>query len=199
MSRNIILVTWPDSAKAYQEYSELKRANISGIQQAVIIERKEDGKLAINEGDSNTIGIKSLGGGLIGMLVGVIAGPLGMLLGFTTGALFGSIFDIKDISEDSTILSKLSQSFKLGTTGLLLDIEEEDTTAVDAYFAAKNATLQRWSYDEVKAEVEASISAWEQVNATAEQAIKEQKKAEHAEKRKEKWAEFKEKLHLKNL
>lgn len=196
MARQIVVVTWQDSAQVYQEYSQLKHANIAGIHQAAIVERGTDGKIVIKEGDSAHIGALAIDGGLIGLIIGILAGPLGMLLGFSTGALFGAILDLNHAHKDSSTLAQISAKFPINRTGIVIDIEESDETLVNAYFAAKGGSIQRWSYAEVQAEVEASVVAWEAVNLQVDSILREQKKAEHAEKRKKKWEEFKAKHHL---
>lgn len=194
MSRQIILVTWEEDARAYQEYSGLKTANIDNINQAFVIERREDGRIALNEGRKDEAGVATFGGGMLGTLVGILGGPLGMLLGFSAGVLFGALYEAREIGKDGSIIGQISQRLSIGKTALIIDIDEQDEVLIDAYFAAKDGMVQRWGYDMVEAEIEATVQTWEQINQEAERVIKDKRKQEHAAQRKHQWEEFKNKV-----
>lgn len=197
MKHNILLATWNDSAKAYESFTQLKKADIGNINQAMIVERTVDGSFKIQDGSDNTTGENTLDGGLIGSLIGILGGPLGLLLGFSTGALIGSLADLDQGTDDQAVLSKISQALPIGSTGLILNIQEDNEQLANDYFAQSGATLLRWDYDEVEAEIEASVESWEQANRQANAALKEQKKAENKANRQAKWNDFKAKFHKK--
>lgn len=194
MAHHILLATWSESSKVYENFTQLKNAQIINIKQALIIERLPNGSFKIHDRDGNDVDANTWTGGLFGSLIGILGGPLGVLLGFTTGALIGSLSDADQYDESAAVLSKISQSLPVGSTALFLDVEEQDERLADDYFKANNAVLYRWDYDEVESEIEASVQTWEEVNRLANAALKEQKKEENKEKRKKKWNEFKAKF-----
>ncbi len=198
MTHHILLATWSESSKSYQAFSELKNNPIDNINQSVIIERLEDGRFKVNDQNSDALDANTWGGGFLGSLLGILGGPLGILLGFTTGALVGSLFDADQNSDDLAVLSKISQALPVGTTGLFIDINEQDEKFADDFFNKNGATLYRWNYDEVEAEIEASVETWEEANRQANIALKEKKKAENKEKRQKKWQDFKAKFQSQN-
>ena len=126
MSHNVLLATWTDSAKAYESFSKLEESTFSGINRYLVIERQSDGKIKINDSDDNNAGTNTFGGSLIGSLVGILGGPLGVLLGFSSGALLGSLLDVNQDDKDQAVLSEISKALPVGTTGLLVDIDEDD-------------------------------------------------------------------------
>lgn len=195
MAHHILLATWNDSAKTYEIFTQLKNADIGNIHQAMIVERTADGSIKIQDETNNTAGENTIDGGLIGSLIGILGGPLGLLLGFSAGALIGSLVDLDQGTDDQAILAKISQALPIGSTGLILNIEENAEQLANDYFAQSEATLLRWDYDEVEAEIEASVESWEQANRQANAALRDQKKAENKAKRQEKWNEFKAKFH----
>ena len=194
MSHNILLVTWITSSKAYEAYSQVKNQITGNINQLAVIERQDDGKISINDGYSYTAGDNTVGGSIIGTLIGILGGPLGMLLGFSTGALIGSLADLDDADTDEAVLAEISKYLPIGSTGLIIDIEEQDENATDTLLRNLGATVYRWNYEVVEAEVEASIEAWEHANKEANKVLKEQRKEENKQKRQKKWADFKAKF-----
>ncbi|MPW45833.1 DUF1269 domain-containing protein [Acinetobacter guerrae] len=194
MSHNILLLTWDNSSKAYEAYSQVKNQITDNVYQLAVIERQTDGQLKVNDGYSYTAGNNTIGGGLVGTLIGILGGPLGMLLGFSTGALIGSLVDIDDAGTDEAVLTEISKLLPLGSTGLLIDLEEQDENVTDSILRGSGGAIYRWDYDVVEAEVEASIEAWEQANKEANKILKEQRKEENKQKRQQKWSEFKAKF-----
>lgn len=194
MSHHLLLATWADSAKAFESFTKLKNTTFShDINSAIIIERQADGHFKIQDQFNNQDSTNTLGGGFFGSLLGILGGPLGVLLGFSTGALIGSLFDADNIDANQAVLSKISQSLPVGSTGLFIDLEEQDESLVDALFPS-DATLLRWDYDVVVSEVEASVAAWEEAQRIANHTLHEQKKAENKAKRQQKWADFRAKF-----
>ena len=159
-----------------------------------VIERQKDGQLALNDGYSYTAGNNTVGGSLVGTLIGILGGPLGMLLGFSTGALLGSLADLDDVDSDEAVLAEISKRLPAGSTGLIIDLEEQDESVTDTLLSSHGGTIYRWDYDVVEAEIEASIEAWEQANKEANKILKEHRKEENKQKRQQKWADFKAKF-----
>ena len=195
MAHNILLANWNDSSKAYEAFSKLKNENTLDVLQAVIIERKDDGKIEVKDGIDTTSGTNTIGGGLIGSLVGIIGGPLGVLLGFSTGALIGSVSDFDNTDQNQAVLSRISKSLPIDSTGLFINLNEADEELANAFFNKFDAVLLRWDFDTVSTEVEASVEAWEEAQRVANETLHEQKKEENKAKRQKKWQDFKAKFH----
>lgn len=195
MAHNLVLVTWNNSAKAFEGFTQLKDSPINNIHEASILQRQKDGRFKIEDqiNPDQDNGIWS--GSLIGALVGILGGPFGMILGFTAGALIGESYDIDHEESDLAVLGRISKALPSGETGLLIDIYEESEDFLDAFFQKSEATIYRWDYEEVQAEIEASVEAWQETQRVANITLKEKKKAEHKAHRKEKWDAFKAHFH----
>lgn len=119
MAHHILLVTWSDPSKAYESFTQLKNLQNININQAVIVQRSNDGSIQIKDNQGKDVDSNTLFGGLFGSLIGILGGPLGVLLGFGTGALVGSLNDADEFDDNSAVLSKISQLLPLGETALL--------------------------------------------------------------------------------
>ncbi|WP_249883075.1 DUF1269 domain-containing protein, partial [Acinetobacter sp. 272263] len=195
MAHNIILVTWNESAQAFENFSKFKDSRIKDINEVTLLKRQENGSFKIEEQIDPKQNNGILSGSLLGSLIGILGGPLGLLLGFTTGALIGGTYDINREQDDLAVLARISQALPLGTVGILIDIHEESEDFIDALFEKTGATIYRWDYEDVQAEIEASIETWQETQRIANLTLKEQKKAEHKARRQAKWEAFKSHFH----
>lgn len=191
---NIILVTWSESSKAFQVFSDLRKSGLANINLAAIVERNKSGALDIKEQLNNDYGSNALTGGMVGSLIGILGGPLGILLGFSSGMLLGSLADDGELIADNNVLTKISQVIPVGTTALIIDLTEENEETADNFFQLQQGTVLRWDYEVVEAEVEASLEALQEAQRIARVTLSEQKKAENKQKRKAKWETFKAKF-----
>jgi uncharacterized membrane protein len=176
---NVIAVSFSDHANAYEALSRLKELDAKGdigVQGAAVVVRDDDGKIVTKDqiGEESVEG--TLGGGLIGLLIGVLGGPLGVLVGGATGVLVGSLFDEDDTDETESALADISKSIRVGSTGLLADVSEEDPVAIDAVMANLGGTVLRRSAGDVQAEVAAAEEAQREAK---KQARKELRDARH--------------------
>lgn len=195
MTTNIALVTFPENATTYQALSELKSSAVaSEVSASVLIERAEDGTLSFPEGADGASGAGIAGGSLIGLLVGALGGPVGMLFGWGLGALTGGAVDADRADTTSSALLSLSAAVPAGHNALVLEINEDDTSALDHFVADRGGAVVRRDLDEVLAELEAQEEAAEAAQEAADQKLKEQKKAERHEKREERIAKLKAKF-----
>lgn len=192
MAHHILLASWDDSTKAYDYFTKLTNSSIGNINQASIVERLSDGKIKIHDENNSSDGVNTLGGGALGSLLGILGGPLGVLLVFLQVLQSVPLFDADDFDDNQAVLAEISKALPVGFTGLVIDIDETDDKAADAYFKDAHAVVYRWDYDEVEAE--ASAEAIKEANRQAHKVLKEQKKEENKVKRQEKWAAFKAKI-----
>ena len=136
---NVIAVTFAEDSKAYQALSTLRRADDDGrvgIRSAVIVERRPEGTIRLQEGEDNVIGAGTAGGSLVGMLVGVLGGPVGVLLGLGTGMAIGAAVDLDRADEADVVLDQMSESIPVGTTAIIAEVDESAVEVVDGEMAA---------------------------------------------------------------
>ena len=195
MPRNVIVITWPDSSKAYEALTKLRNSYAADdIYQAAVVQRDVDGRVVVQDGGSNTDGLNNLGGSAIGSLIGILGGPLGVLLGFSTGALLGSLVDLGDEVDDDDVLGAISKQLLPGTTSLLVDLNEAGTQVVDDLAAASGGVLLRYNYDELLGEIIDSEQAAKAAQKEANRVLREQKKADRKADLEKRWDEFKAKF-----
>src|SRR5690242_921064 len=169
----IIAVSFSKEANAYEALSRLKELDGRGgveVRGAAVVVRGQDGKVVTKDQTGQESIEGTVSGGLVGLLIGVLGGPLGVLVGGATGVLVGSLFDEDDDDATESALSDISKSLRVGTTGLLADVTEADSTAIDAVMANLGGTVLRRSANDVRAEIAAAEEAQ---RAAAKQARKE--------------------------
>jgi len=192
---NVIAVTFDEDSKAYQAMSALRQADGDGrvdVLGAMIVERRPEGNIRLKEGEDNVIGVGAAGGSLVGMLVGALGGPVGMLLGLGTGVAIGAAADLYRSDEADDVLSQMSMTIPIGSTGLIAEVNEYSLEVLDGEMAELGGTLIRRPAEEVLADLEAAEQAASAAEKEARRVMREAKKAERAEKReqsKEKWDE----------
>jgi len=192
---NVIAVTFGEESKAYEALSRLRQADEEGrvgVRGAVIVERKPDGIIHLQEGEDDTIGLGAAGGSLIGVLIGVLGGPVGMLLGLGTGMAIGAAVDLDRADEADDVLTQMSRSIPAGATALVAEVDEAAVEVVDREMRPLGGTVTRRSADDVLAELEAAEEAATASEKEARRVMREAKKKERAEKReqsKERWDE----------
>ncbi len=192
---NVIAVTFAEESKAYQALNTLRRADADGrvgIRSAVIVERRPEGTIRLQEGEDNVIGAGTAGGSLIGMLIGVLGGPVGMLLGLGTGMVVGAAVDVDRADEADAVLTRMSESIPVGTTAIIAEVDESAVEVVDGEMAALDGSVTRRPAEEVLAELEAAEQAARASEKEARRVMREARKAERTEKHaqsKEKWDE----------
>ena len=192
---NVIAVTFDEDSKAYQALNTLRQADRDGrvgIRSAVIVERRPEGTIRLQEGEDNVIGAGTAGGSLVGMLIGVLGGPVGMLLGLGTGMAVGAAVDLGRADDAEDVLSQMSKSIPVGTTAIIAEVDESAVEVVDGEMAALGGTVTRRPAEEVLAELEAAEEAARASEKEARRVMREAKKAKRAtkhEQNKEAWDE----------
>ena len=195
MPRDVIVITWPDSSKAYEALTKLRNSYAADdIYQAGVVERTADGRVLLQDGGSNTAGANTLGGSLIGSLIGILGGPLGVLLGFSSGALLGSLVDLGDATDDDDVMTAISKQLLPGTTSLIVDLNETSPQVVDDLAASSGGNLLRYNYDDMLADVLNAEAAAKAASAEAKRVLREQKHDERKADLEKRWDEFKTKF-----
>jgi len=194
---NVIAVTFPEEANAYEALARLKELDSEGtvgVRGAAVVAREDDGRIAIKDqlgGDSFE---DTVGGGLLGLLVGVLGGPLGVLIGGATGILIGSLFDGDDDDDTRSVLGEISSGIRVGPPGLLAEVSELDPATVDAVMAHLNGTVVRRSAADVELELAAAEDAQREAKKKARQELRDARHKQHKDKVDAKVAELKAKL-----
>lgn len=194
---NVIAVSFPQEANAYEALSRLKELDSQGtvdVVGAAVVARQEDGRIAIKDQYGEQGFENTAGGGLIGLLIGILGGPLGVLVGGATGVLVGSLFDEDDDDDTKSVLADISKSVRVGPPSLLAEVSEPTTTAVDAVMANLGGTVVRRPVADVEAEIAAAEDAQREAKKKARKELREARHKKHKEQVDAKLAELKAKL-----
>ncbi len=200
---NVIVVTFPESSKAYQALSVLDQADAEEriiVRSAALVERQADGTLKVPEGRDNMLGVGFAGGSLIGILVGVLGGPIGVLLGWGAGAIAGGAVDVYRVDHGDDVLAQMGREVPAGQTALVAEVDEDTVQIIDDEMGKLGGTVSRYPAEEVLAALEASDEAARAAEKEARRVMRERRKAELDAKRetlKEDWDARLENLRLK--
>ena len=178
LSENILVVDFKKDNQAYQAFTELKDAFVDDnyfISQAAIV-KKEDGEVVVKDEFERAEKAvdDTLKGGLVGGLVGLLAGPLGALIGGGVGALVGGVKDANESWKNSVVMEYVSECADEGETVLLVIADEKGNTALSEKLEAYDATVARFTVNEVTKEIERAEKA---ADKAEEKAWKEDVKA----------------------
>jgi uncharacterized membrane protein len=194
---NVIAVSFPEEADAYEALARLKELDSHGsvgVRGAAVVTREEDGKITIKDHFGQASYEDTAGGGLLGLLVGVLGGPLGVLVGGVTGLLVGSLFDEDDDDNTRSVLADISKSIRGGPPGLLAEVSEPAPEAVDAVMAHLNGAVVRRSAADVELEVAAAEDAQREAKKKARDELREARHKKHRDEVDAKVAELKAKV-----
>jgi uncharacterized membrane protein len=196
--RNVIAVSFPEEANAYEAFSRLKELDSSGdigVHGAAVVARESDGKIVVKDQFGEDNYENSVGGGLLGLLIGVLGGPLGILIGGATGLLVGSLFDEDEDDETDSALSEISKAIRVGPPGLLGDVSEPSPEAIDAVMAHLGGAVVRRSTADVETEVADAEHVQREAKKKARKELREARQKKHKQDVDAKLAELKSKLH----
>lgn len=187
-THNIVQIQFIESSKAYEALSDLRQSSASGnlnAVSAIIVERSEDGRLHLAEGENSRIGDATAGGSLIGMLVGILGGPLGILLGWGAGMIGGTIVDSKRADRSQTILGEMARRVAPGMTVIIAEVEEYAEEVLDKVAEPLGGTVHRVPATQVLQHVENAEGAARAAEQEANRVLREERRDE----RKETWQE----------
>ena len=153
--KKIALITFEDQAKSYEALSQLKqisKSNTLELKQAAILQKSDDGtSYVIKDGLDYESGDRIATGGIIGMIVGILGGPLGVLCGWVVGDLAGLGTNYIKNKKTNTVFDSAAKELTQNELGLLLYMDETDTTLLDTMIVEKlNGTIERFSYDSIQ-------------------------------------------------
>ena len=194
---NVIAVSFPEEANAYEALARLKELDSQrsvSVRGAAVVVREQDGQITIKDQFGEESYEDTAGGGLLGLLVGVLGGPLGVIVGGATGVLVGSLFDEDDDDETRSALGDMSKLIRVGPPGLLAEVSEPASEAVDAVMAHLNGSVVRRSAADVELELAAAEDAQRAAKKKARHELREARHKQHKDKADAKLAELKAKL-----
>ena len=158
----MIFVSFPEDSSAYEAFTNLKELATQGqvgLSGAAIVQRGEDGHIAIKDSVQGGSTSATTTGGLIGLLVGILGGPFGILIGGATGLLIGSLYDTDSAEETESALADMSNSIRPGQTVVLAEVAEQSESAVDEAMTRLGGTVRRRPVEDVEAEIAAAEDA----------------------------------------
>jgi uncharacterized membrane protein len=196
---NVLTINFAEDAEAYEALTTLKELDEQGqvsLEGAAVVLRHEDGTVGIKDevGDIGYGGTAT--GGAVGLIVGVLGGPIGVLLGGATGLLVGSLFDLDDLDETDSVLSKVSRTVRVGHPSVVAEVEEQSPEIVDTAMQRMDGKVLRLPLADVEAEIAAAEEAQRAAKAEARRKLHEERRQEAKEKVQAKIAELKAKLHV---
>ncbi len=159
---SVIAVSFEDDHHAYNALTLLKELDSQKrveVQEAVVVERAEDGQVIEKDRVESTFLPNTARGGVLGLLIGIIGGPLGMLIGSASGLLVGSLFDLSDVEETESALGAISSTVQVGRTPLLAVVTEQSREVIDAAMSELGGTVLRRTVADVEAEMAAAEDA----------------------------------------
>ena len=122
---NLIAVSYPDVATAEKVrglLADLQKQKLIQVEDAVVVERKEDGKVKLHQAVSTT-GVGAAGGALWGGLIGLLffVPFLGAAVGAATGAAVGSA---QNYGVDDDFMRRVGESLTPGAAALFVLVRE---------------------------------------------------------------------------
>lgn len=177
MSKYVAIVVFPGQSDAYRALTELGASSAgASVKGGAIVQKDAAGVVTVPESAGDG-GVGFATGGLVGMLVGMLGGPLGMLLGWGIGGAAGGFADVSNADEKEAVLLELAKAVPPSSNALVLETDEPDFVALDAFAAERNATVTRRDYDEVLGELEAQEAALKAAQKAAKEELKAKKRA----------------------
>jgi uncharacterized membrane protein len=121
---NLIAVAYPDVATAEQVralLADLQKQKLIQLEDAVIVERKEDGKVKLHQSVSTT-GAGAAGGALWGGLIGLLFFMpfLGAAIGGATGAAVGAA---QNFGVDDDFMRRVGENLTPGAAALFVLVQ----------------------------------------------------------------------------
>ena len=162
---NLVAIAYPDMDTAQEVMGTLGRLQVEKsieLEDAVIVTRKEGGKVKLHQARSTT-GAGAVGGAMWGGLIGLLflAPVLGMVVGAASGGLTGKM---TDVGVDDTFLKELGEKLEPGMAAVIVLVHRSTPDKVLPAIQGFGGTVLQSSLDE---EAETRLREALQVQAAA--------------------------------
>lgn len=94
--------------------------------------------------------VGTLRGLAVGGLIGLLGGPVGAVLGATGGTLIGALADLENVRVGTDFVQRAASELAPGKAALVAEIEEDETTLLDARMQELGGHVLRRSLRELK-------------------------------------------------
>ncbi|QMU79447.1 DUF1269 domain-containing protein [Streptacidiphilus sp. PB12-B1b] len=158
---NLIAVAYPDVATAEKVRAllgDLQKQKLIQVEDAVVVERREDGKVKLHQAVSTT-GVGAAGGALWGGLIGLIflMPFLGAAIGGAAGAAVGSA---QDYGVDNDFMRRVGEHLTPGAAALFVLVQQSVPEKVIPQVAPFGGQLIQTSLsDEAEAHLREAVRA----------------------------------------
>ncbi|WP_327085162.1 DUF1269 domain-containing protein [Nonomuraea sp. NBC_01738] len=158
---HLIAIAYPDVATAQtvrDRLVDLQKQNLIAMEDVVVVERKDDGKIKLHQATSTT-GFGAASGALWGGLIGLIflMPLLGMALGAGAGALGGKM---TDIGVDDDFMKRLGEKLEPGTAALFVLVSQSTPDKVVPEIAQYGGDIMQTSLSrEAEAHLREAVKA----------------------------------------
>ncbi len=188
LMEKVMVVVFESEKKAHDGIRALRKLDDEGsitVHTGALISKDESGLITIPENGLDDFPIQTLAGTAIGGLIGLLAGPAGYAAGAATGALAGMFGDLTAATLDEDFLNDVSGQLKPGTSAVVLDLEEDWITPIDADLAPFSKAIIRRPKVDVEDEltqrrIDANDREMEALEQEWEQAGEDSRKKIHA-------------------
>lgn len=166
---NLIVVTYDNEFKADEvriDFLKMQKEYLVNIEDAVVVTRKKNGKLKLNQMYNLTAG-GAISGGFWGTLIGLIfMNPLlGLVAGASAGAVAGAL---SDVGINDQFMKDLSSSLKEGCSALFVLVDSELTDKVYEALEGTGGTIIKSSLSyEDEAKLQAAFDAVKKASEAA--------------------------------
>ncbi len=129
--RTLIVVAYPSETQASEErikFLKMQKAYLVDLEDAVVVTRKQDGKIKLHQ-LYNLTATGALSGGFWGALIGLIfLNPLlGLVVGAGAGAVGGAL---SDVGINDGFMKQLGEKLTPGSSALFVLVDSEITDKV---------------------------------------------------------------------
>ena len=150
LPNRLIVLTFEDEAHAeslYEKLKELKKKKILNLDDAVFVNKGEDGKYKIHEKMHHEKRSGTAKGAVFGVLIGWMLG--GPVLGLAGGAIVGRMIGKRvDMGIDKGTIESISNHLDAGKTALFLSGSANNAAAVIDAFKGSGGTMIETTIDE---------------------------------------------------
>lgn len=156
---NIVLAVFDTRTKALQAMSKLGELQDAGrlqVDQAIVVHRTSDGRLAVDEESPRMGPAATATGGLVGGAIGALGGPLTLLLGGIAGVLIGNVVDEDENRHADLLLETAAGQIPPDSHVVAADVVEQTEAPFDSAVTALGGVVVRWPRGAVEKELGAT-------------------------------------------